>query len=640
MEYKYVPGPSKGINKYLPAHLIDDKEWSDGMNVYFGAGYVKKCGGYEKFTRQPNEWAATNAYTLGAYCIPTTATGIVYKCTTAGTSGATEPTWPTSGTVSDGGAVWTFSGYNVLDGVVMRMDTYRKYNGDTYLMAITTKRCYYFDSTNLVFIDITGADLSGSPDYPVVSANAQDYFVFTNGVDNVKYWDGTMSAIENLPGLFAPSAWQTGHDYSIGDYCRPTSDNSFVYRCSDAGTSGGVEPTWSETTSTPTSDEGVVWDLVGTYGAEGGVTDIRCTTLRYVGNFLLLGNTVENGNQRPQRVRWSCIGQITGWKIVTDNIAWQEAGYGDFTDDVSAVQAICPLGNYVVVYKEESINRMYYVGGTTIWKTYPAIIGKGCIGPLAVVDLGDKHIFVGKENIYSFDLMTPKRIGDQWAEYFFLILDPGKTQLIAGFYQKEVPEIFFAFVSTNSEDYPDKAISYNTNTGAWAVREMPMTSFGNYIVLSTETWNNVAGTWDEATKIWDSSKSLANAPINLCSDENGVIYQFDGNSFDGAAIDGYLTSKLFDFDFPHFMKRIHRIQFMTSREGDYSLNVYVGTTGNVEDDIVWYGPYEMSLDQGGNPWVDLDITGRYMCFKVGTTNANEPFKITGYMIKWEKRGEI
>lgn len=50
-------------------------------------------------------WAAASAYSLGDLVVG--ATG-VYECTTAGTSGATEPTWPTSGTVTDGTVVWTF----------------------------------------------------------------------------------------------------------------------------------------------------------------------------------------------------------------------------------------------------------------------------------------------------------------------------------------------------------------------------------------------------------------------------------------------------------------------------------------------------------------------------------------------------
>lgn len=59
----------------------------------------------------PNKgkWTATTAYTTSDYVIPTTANGRLYKCTTAGTSAGSEPTWPTTvgGTVSDGTAVWT-----------------------------------------------------------------------------------------------------------------------------------------------------------------------------------------------------------------------------------------------------------------------------------------------------------------------------------------------------------------------------------------------------------------------------------------------------------------------------------------------------------------------------------------------------
>jgi hypothetical protein len=55
-------------------------------------------------------WAATTAYALNDTIIPTTPNNYVYICTTAGTSGGTEPaTWSTTigGTVSDGTVVWT-----------------------------------------------------------------------------------------------------------------------------------------------------------------------------------------------------------------------------------------------------------------------------------------------------------------------------------------------------------------------------------------------------------------------------------------------------------------------------------------------------------------------------------------------------
>ncbi|MDE1905688.1 MAG: hypothetical protein KGH75_04480 [Rhodospirillales bacterium] len=62
-------------------------------------------------------WQASHTYALGNYVIPVTdfagrapaTLGRVFKCTTAGTSAAAEPTWPSTaaGTVTDGTVVWT-----------------------------------------------------------------------------------------------------------------------------------------------------------------------------------------------------------------------------------------------------------------------------------------------------------------------------------------------------------------------------------------------------------------------------------------------------------------------------------------------------------------------------------------------------
>jgi hypothetical protein len=51
-------------------------------------------------------WQANYAYTVGTIVQPPTANGNYYTCITAGTSGATQPSWPSSGTVTDYGVTW------------------------------------------------------------------------------------------------------------------------------------------------------------------------------------------------------------------------------------------------------------------------------------------------------------------------------------------------------------------------------------------------------------------------------------------------------------------------------------------------------------------------------------------------------
>jgi flagellar hook protein FlgE len=57
----------------------------------------------------PSAWNSATAYTLGETVVPNPPNGYMYTCTTAGTSGASAPTFPTgsSATVTDGTAVWT-----------------------------------------------------------------------------------------------------------------------------------------------------------------------------------------------------------------------------------------------------------------------------------------------------------------------------------------------------------------------------------------------------------------------------------------------------------------------------------------------------------------------------------------------------
>jgi lambda family phage minor tail protein L len=55
-------------------------------------------------------WVASNPYTVGAIARATTvqASGLVFRCTVAGTSAATQPAWPTDigSTIVDGGVTW------------------------------------------------------------------------------------------------------------------------------------------------------------------------------------------------------------------------------------------------------------------------------------------------------------------------------------------------------------------------------------------------------------------------------------------------------------------------------------------------------------------------------------------------------
>ncbi len=93
-------------------------------------------------------WEATTAYSLNAYKVPATPNGYYYRCSTAGTSHSSAPSWPTTlgATVNDGTAVWTNMGkvtlvadtdYEVRPGGIFFLAAGNVTNGQGFLVDYT-----------------------------------------------------------------------------------------------------------------------------------------------------------------------------------------------------------------------------------------------------------------------------------------------------------------------------------------------------------------------------------------------------------------------------------------------------------------------------------------------------------------------
>lgn len=81
----------------------------DGTNGYL----IDTSGNINQVNVTYSAWQSTTTYGVGAKRRPTVQNSIYYEVVTAGTSGGTEPTWPTTigTTVTDGTVVWVAKGF-------------------------------------------------------------------------------------------------------------------------------------------------------------------------------------------------------------------------------------------------------------------------------------------------------------------------------------------------------------------------------------------------------------------------------------------------------------------------------------------------------------------------------------------------
>jgi len=235
-------------------------------------------------------WVAATTYSVGTVITPTSGNGHSYIVTTAGTSGITEPAFPSGigSTVSDGlpATVWAAtSAYAVNAYVKPSID-----NGHVYkaLNAGTS------GPTQPSFPTGTGATVSdsGYPGYTtntyyavgttMAPGNGHIYTVQTEG-----YTIPTAPALATWPtgvgtqithGLTSYTAWNN-QAYTLGTIVRPTTSqmNGYIYQCIVAGTATNPQPNWNNASTIGSTivngdvtwrniglDAGITWREVGT----------------------------------------------------------------------------------------------------------------------------------------------------------------------------------------------------------------------------------------------------------------------------------------------------------------------------------------------------------------------------------------
>jgi len=182
----------------------------------------------------PDVWQASTAYSAGDMVRPTTDNDFVYYALNDGTSGSSEPSWPTTqgATVTDNDITWVAMKHRATFTVLDQALNYIVNSADQ--MTICSK-----NPTN-----------------------------FYQAVD--------------------PDAWAASTAYNVGDVVRPTSRNGFVYVCTAAGTSGSSEPSWPTTAGQTVTDNDITWECYENF--------TLCATDTVPGDFTV--ETSDDGGRR------------------------------------------------------------------------------------------------------------------------------------------------------------------------------------------------------------------------------------------------------------------------------------------------------------------------------------------------------
>ncbi len=380
----------------------------------------------------------------------------------------------------------------------------------------------------------------------------------------------------------------------------------------------------------------------------------ECKSIKAFRSFLISLNITESSTKYTNLVKWS-----TEAAIQTVPSSWDEtsatvdAGEYELADSKGAILDGLPLTDKFMIYKEDSIYQMSYVGTPFIFAFRQLSPTIGALSTNCVAEFGDKHFIFGNGDIYINDGMKIESIlphkmrdylfgnmnGDEH-EKSFVVADYGNTEMWA------------CYVSSSNltNVQCDKALVWNWANQTFTERDLPETSMIAYGIegdpLASASWSADASTWTSNTKNWNTAGAssffnTAGKTLVMASATDTKMYRHEtGNTKDGTNMTSYVERTGITVDEsgqPNatMVKKVLSVWPKMSSSDANTVNVYVGAQMSTEESISWEGPYTFNPDSQSK--VPVRVTGKYIGVKFEST-GDQTWRLDGYSLDVKNAG--
>lgn len=242
--------------------------------------------------------------------------------------------------------------------------------------------------------------------------------------------------------------------------------------------------------------------------------------IRAYKNYLVALDITKAGVRDSHLVKWShpaSAGAVPSSWDETDPT--KDAGEYSLADTEGLVLDCVTLRDSNIIYKDDSIWLMQWIGGSDIFSFKPLfknvhILGKNC----AVEYQSGKHFVLGKSELYTHDGVALTVLGrDKVSIALFEAMEAGSSTRSFVALNTQDTEVWVCYAAIGST-WPNHALIWNWVTGAWGHRDLPQTTCVAEGLLppplaSNDAWNADASTW-ASPEIWGSSE-IGSLPVRL-----------------------------------------------------------------------------------------------------------------------------
>ncbi len=370
-------------------------------------------------------------------------------------------------------------------------------------------------------------------------------------------------------------------------------------------------------------------------------TGAKCASLRPFKQFMIAMDYTRGsaesspGTNYPRLIKWSNSSSFNSVPSTWDEAdATQDAGEYELADTPGKVIDGSELRDAFMIYKEDSIWGMQFIGPPFVFRFYKISESTGAINKRCMSEFPNGHFVFGVNDCYINDGQNLTSVLDQRnRRAIFDTINVGnfsKCFVTPFFVRSEM----WACYPDGDSTWPNKAMVWNWRTNAIGFRDLPDVSFIHQGVSPTvstggdsPSWVSGAS-WDENLGPWDGATTYDPTRSNplMVSPPNRKIYIADKtNTFDGVPFTAYVERTGLAFGSTAAVKYCSGVNINMDASGP--VNIYVGSQFAPKEAVVWKGPF--TFDPSTQERIDCRVSGRYLAFKVEST-TDVSWSLTSY----------
>jgi len=369
-------------------------------------------------------------------------------------------------------------------------------------------------------------------------------------------------------------------------------------------------------------------------------TNAKCKSIRSFRTFLV-GLNWERSNEEPRLVKWSTEASYGSPPSTWDETdATLDAGEYELSDTPGDIIDGLPLGDSFIIYKDDSIYIMNYVGTPYIFSFKLLSPTIGLLSKEAVAEFEGGHFFMGNSDFYvcNGQTVTPM-LSNRLRRTVFDELNGDNYQkcfVAADYVRNEMMACYPAGSSTVA----NKALIWNWKDNTFSFRDLPDTSHinsGIVEITAGATWDASSETWDADSDPWGATnydnviKNIVFADVT-----NTKIFRDNkGNKKDTATMSAYIERSGYDLGDPQSVKFVSAVYPQIEVSGDNTVNVYIGRQMSTEEGITWEGP--VAFNPNSQSKVSCRVSGKYFGIKV-ESDTDIDWKLHGLAFEVQKKG--